>query len=71
MGISGEKRRNIHVDESTWRKARVLAAAYGVPIYQIVIWALDEFAEAQLDKKVREVKRGDDVPREGTSSRSK
>ena len=45
MGISAKERRAIRVDESTWRKAKVLAAAFGVPIYAIVTRAINEMAE--------------------------
>jgi hypothetical protein len=45
MGISAKERRAIHVDESTWRKARVMAAAFGIPIYAVVTQAIIEMAE--------------------------
>jgi hypothetical protein len=58
MGIASETRRNIHVDESTWRKAKVLAAAFGIPIYAVVIRAINEMAEhhkAQVVRMLKEV----------------
>jgi hypothetical protein len=45
MGISDKERRAIHVEETTWRKARILSAAFGIPIYAVVKQAIDELAE--------------------------
>jgi hypothetical protein len=61
MGITDKERRAIHVEETTWRKARILAAAFGVPIYAIVTQALDEMAENHKEQVMivlREVKDG-------------
>ena len=65
MGIAEKNRRAVHVDESTWRKARILAAAFGVPIYRIVTQAIDEMAANHAE----EVKQLVDVPRERAPSR--
>jgi hypothetical protein len=67
MGIADKERRAIHVEETTWRKARILAAAFGVPIYAIVNQALDEMAENHKEQVVlalREVK-DEQVPSRG------
>jgi len=50
MGISAQERRAVHVDESTWRKAKVLAAAFGIPIYALVNQAINEMAQNYVDK---------------------
>lgn len=42
-----DTRRAVHVPESTWRKAKVLAAAYGVPISDIVTEAIEAFAHTK------------------------
>jgi hypothetical protein len=52
MGIADKERRAIHVEETTWRKAKILAAAFGVPIYAIVTQALDEMAENHKEQVV-------------------
>lgn len=44
MGAQQE-RRMVHVPESTWRKAKILAAAFRVPIYAVVTQAIEEMAE--------------------------
>jgi hypothetical protein len=67
MGIADKERRAIRVEETTWRKARILAAAFGVPIYAIVTQALDEMAENHKEQVVlvlREVK-DEQVPSRG------
>jgi hypothetical protein len=70
MGISAKERRAVRVDESTWRKAKVLAAAFGIPIYAVVTRALDEMAKnyaAEVSIMMREEVNDEQVPREGAS----
>jgi hypothetical protein len=52
MGISGKERRYVHVDEPTWRKAKVLAAAFGVPIYAVLQQAIEEMAANHKEQVV-------------------
>lgn len=70
MGASAKERRAVRVDESTWRKARILAAAFGVPIYDIVTRAINEMAK-RYSQRIEEVMVDDDVPREGKSNRDR
>ena len=69
MGISANERRAVHVDESTWRKAKILAAAFEIPIYAVVTQAINEMAEnhkAQVLLTLKEVT-NERVPRKRTS----
>jgi hypothetical protein len=73
MGIPANERRAVHVDESTWRKAKILAAAFGVPIYAIVTQAINEMAENHQSELLLMMKEVTDerVPRKGESRRSR
>lgn len=71
MGIADGERRSIHVDEPTWRKAKILAAAFGVPIYAVVTQAINEMAEKYLmtlEALMKEVD-SESLHSEGTSHR--
>lgn len=45
MGSSDQERRAVTVPDGTWRKAKVLAAAFGLPISTIVAQAIEEMAD--------------------------
>ena len=61
MGETEQERRNVYVPESTWRKGKILAAAFGLPISAIVKQALDELAENHL-RQVEEFLKGGETP---------
>lgn len=60
MGTSANERRGIQVDKTTWRKAKILSAAFEVPIYAIVTQAIEEMAENHKEQIIlflKEVKK--------------
>jgi hypothetical protein len=74
MGSPTKDRRAVQVDESTWRKARVLAAAFGLPVYAIVTRAINEMATkyaAEVSIQMREEVKDEQVPRKGASRGSR
>jgi hypothetical protein len=67
MGTSAHERRGIQVDESTWRKAKILSAAFGVPVYAIVTQAINELAENHKEQVVLVLKEVTDEQVQGRS----
>lgn len=55
-----DTRRAVQVPESTWRKAKVMAASYGVPISAIVTGAIEAFADAKKKEIMRGLGGGED-----------
>lgn len=48
MGASSY-RRSVQVPESTWRKAKVIAASMGAPIHAVVTAAIEEYASTMAE----------------------
>jgi hypothetical protein len=60
MGSSEQERRAVTVPDSTWRKAKVLAAVFGLPVSDIVTRAIDEMA-SRLASNVADELMGEEV----------